>query len=66
MNQDVNSALNHYTEASLTALRPSINKSREDISWLENIDIQLKYTNDCDLIDHYLQKHKYEQQTTYQ
>jgi len=66
MNQDINSALHHYTKASLMALRPSINKSREDIDWLEIIDTHLKHTNGCDLIDHYLQQHKYEQHAAYQ
>lgn len=66
INQDINSALHHYTKASMMALRPSINKSREDISWLESIDTHLKHTNGCDLIDHYLQKNKYQQQTAYQ
>jgi len=66
MNQDVNSVLNHYTEASLMVLRPSINKSREDIGWLENIDTHLKDTNGCNLIDHYLKKDKYKQQMIYQ
>jgi hypothetical protein len=59
------SALNHYTRACLMALRQSINKSSEDISWLESIDTHLKDTNGCDLIDHYLQNDKYKQQIAY-
>ena len=47
------------------ALRPTIHKSREDIRWLECIDTHLKNTNGCDSIDHYLQKDKYGQHTTY-
>jgi hypothetical protein len=47
------------------ALRQSINKSSEDISWLESIDTHLKDTNGCDLIDHYLQNDKYKQQIAY-
>jgi len=66
MNQDIDSALNQYTTASLMALGPSIDKSREDIDWLESIDAHLKHTNGCDLIDHYLQKNLYKQRTAFQ
>lgn len=66
VNQDISSALNHYSEASLMALRPSIHKSKADIHWLESIDSHLKHTHDSDLIDHYLQKHTYKQQISYQ
>jgi len=59
LNQNVNKALSHFNKVTLMALRVSIDKSLNDIQWLESIDSHLKDTPQNELIDHYLQKNAY-------
>jgi hypothetical protein len=56
---DINTILNHYSKMTPIALGASINKSLDDINWLENIDKHLLSTPEDQAIDHYLQKNKY-------
>ncbi|MFT6114061.1 MAG: 2-polyprenyl-6-methoxyphenol hydroxylase-like FAD-dependent oxidoreductase [Oleispira sp.] len=56
---DINTILNHYSKMTPIALRASIDKSLDDINWLENIDKHLLSTPEHQVIKHYLQKNKY-------
>lgn len=56
---DIDTILNHYSEMTPIALRAPIDKSLNDINWLENIDEHLLNTPEHRLIEHYLEKNKY-------
>jgi len=56
---DINTILNHYSKMTPIALRASIDKSLDDINWLENIDKHLQSTPDDQAIKHFLQKNKF-------
>jgi len=56
---DMSTILNHYSKMTPIALRASIDKSLDDINWLENIEEHMLSTPKNEAIDHFLQKNKY-------
>lgn len=56
---DINIILNHYSKMTPIALRASIDKSLDDINWLENIDKHLLSTPEDQVINHYIDKNNY-------
>lgn len=52
-------ALSTFHNGAMLALRQPMKKSLDAIQWMEGIDQHFKDTPNAELVDHYLQRHKY-------